>query len=206
VEYIDTHRVPNRFYVLDSANNRILGFYGYKLHPASDAFLPADLIIGQPSTWDHGAANGDNSRFLHPNSNTLALLPFPYVNSTAEAPRSGMMATDSNGDLYVADLNNNRVLKFNDPFATDGTADDVWGQTSFTNRTTPNPPTASSLRLQWEYGTTVGVFSAGVDIDAQGNLWVADSVIIACCASAWSKTSISCSAKARSRRAPLATS
>jgi hypothetical protein len=94
------------------------------------------------------------SRFLNPSSNTLAFLPFPYVNSTAEAPRSGMMATDTNGNLYVADLNNNRVLKFNDPFATDGLADDVWGQTSFTNRTTPNPPTASSLRLQWEYGTT----------------------------------------------------
>ncbi|HXJ72571.1 MAG TPA: NHL repeat-containing protein, partial [Candidatus Dormibacteraeota bacterium] len=173
--HIDTHRVPNRFYLLDSANNRILGLYGFKSGATNGTFLPADVVIGQPSMWDQGTANGDNTRFLNPSSNTLALLPFPYVNSTAEAPRSGMMATDTNGNLYVADLNNNRVLKFNDPFATDTVADDVWGQTSFTNRTTPNPPTASSLRLQWEYGTTVGVFSAGVEVDNQGNLWVADS-------------------------------
>jgi sugar lactone lactonase YvrE len=173
--HIDTRQEPNRFYVLDSANNRILGFYGFKRGASDSVFLPADIVIGQPSMWDHGAANGDNTRFLNPSSNTLAFLPFPFVNSTAEAPRSGMMATDRDGNLYVTDLNNNRVLKFNDPFATDGIADDVWGQTSFTNRSTPNLPTASSLRLQWEYGTTVGVFSAGVDVDSEGNLWVADS-------------------------------
>src|SRR5262245_19508811 len=169
---IDAGRVPNRFYVLDSANNRILGFYGFKRGVTNGVFLPADIVIGQPSMWDHGAANGDNTAFLNPRSNTLAFLPFPDVNSTAEAPRSGMMATDTNGNLYVADLNNNRVLKFNDPFATDAIADDVWGQTSFTNRNTPDPPTASSLRLQW---ASAGVFSAGVDIDTAGNLWVADS-------------------------------
>jgi chitobiase/beta-hexosaminidase-like protein/NHL repeat-containing protein len=170
--HIDTNRTPNRFYVFDSANNRILGIYGFKRGVTNGVFLPADIVIGQPSMWDQGTANSDSTRFMNPSSNTLAFLPFPNVNSTAEAPRSGMMATDTNGNLYVADLNNNRVLKFNDPFTTDAIADDVWGQTSFTNRSTPDPPTASSLRLQWD---NVGVFSAGVDVDRQGNLWVADS-------------------------------
>src|SRR5215510_11592792 len=39
--HIDTNRVPNRFYVLDSANNRILGFYGYKRGVTNGVFLPA---------------------------------------------------------------------------------------------------------------------------------------------------------------------
>src|SRR5207249_458255 len=56
--HIDTGRVPNRFYVLDSANNRILGFYGFKRGVFNAEFLPADIVIGQPSMWDHGTANG----------------------------------------------------------------------------------------------------------------------------------------------------
>ena len=60
------------------------------------------------------------------------------------------------------------MLKFNDPFATDCIADDVWGQTSFTNRSRPGTPTASSLNMN-------SVFSAGVEVDAANNLWVADS-------------------------------
>jgi sugar lactone lactonase YvrE len=173
--HVDTSQSPNRLYVFDSANNRILGFYGYRPANPDGSFPPADLVIGQPSGWDKAAANGSNTRFLPPSDRTLALLPFPYVSSTAEAPRSGMMATDAQGNLYVPDLCNNRVLKFNDPFATDCIADDVWGQTSFTNRSRPGTPTASSLNLQWEYGSTIGAFSAGVDVDAAGNLWVADS-------------------------------
>src|SRR6476659_9675119 len=57
--HVDTARVPNRFYTFDSANNRILGFYGWKESATPGEFLPADLILGQPSGWDHGTANGD---------------------------------------------------------------------------------------------------------------------------------------------------
>ena len=173
--HVDTSHSPNRFYVFDSANNRILGFYGFRPANPDGSFPPADIVIGQPTGWDHATANGSNTRFLPATDHTLALLPFPYVSSTAEAPRSGMMATDSQGNLYVADLCNNRVLKFNDPFATDCIADDVWGQTNFTNRSRPGTPSASSLNLQWEYGSTIGVFSAGVDVDTSNNVWVADS-------------------------------
>lgn len=179
--HVDTSRTPARLYIFDSANNRILGYR--KWRPAilpNGPFPHADIVIGQPALWDAGTANGDNTRFLPPRADTLALLPFPYVSSTAEAPRSGMMATDADGNFYVVDLCNNRVLKYIDPFETDQVADDVWGQTTFTNRsptngTAPPPTSATTLRTQWDYGTTIGAFSAGVDVDAAGNIWVADS-------------------------------
>lgn len=179
--HVDTSHTPPRLYLFDSANNRILGYR--KWSPAvlpNGPFPHADIVIGQPALWDAGTANGDNTRFLPPRANTLALLPFPYVSSTAEAPRSGMMATDAAGNFYVVDLCNNRVLKYIDPFDTDQIADDVWGQTTFTNRsptngTAPPPTSATTLRTQWDYGTTIGAFSAGVDVDTASNIWVADS-------------------------------
>lgn len=179
--HVDTRTDPPRFYFFDSANNRILGYNGWQPVTLPDGPFPeADIVIGQPAMWDAGTANTDNTRFLPPTAETLALLPFPYVSSTAEAPRSGMMATDEDSNFYVVDLNNNRVLKYIDPFTTDQIADDIWGQTTFTNRSpnnshAPAPPSATTLRTQWNYGTTIGAFSAGVDIDAEGNLWVADS-------------------------------
>ena len=124
--HIDRSRTPNRYYAFDSANNRILGFYGWREPRPDGTFPPADIVIGQPSGWDHGAANGNNEEFLPPTAATLAILPFPYANSTAEGARHGSMSTDEEGNLYVADLNNNRVLKYNDPFATDCIADEVW--------------------------------------------------------------------------------
>ena len=102
--HVDTSHTPNRFYVFDSANSRILGFYGFRPANPDGTFPPADLVIGQPNGWDHGAANGCNTRAnVPPTDRTLALLPFPNVSSTAESPRSGMMATDSQGNLYVTD-------------------------------------------------------------------------------------------------------
>jgi sugar lactone lactonase YvrE len=157
--------------VVDSDNNRILGFYGYRAPRPDGTFPRADIVIGQPSLWDHSSANGDSSRYLPPNDRTLALIPFPYQISTAEGGRSTFLATDAQGNLYVPDLNNNRILKFNDPFASDTVADDVWGQTSFTNRTRLRPPTASSLFLEW---AEEQIFTAGVDVDSNGNIWVAD--------------------------------
>ncbi len=172
--HVDAARTPVRYYGFDSANNRILGFYGWRPANADGSFPPADLVIGQPSGWDFGAANRDNSQFLPPTATTLALLPFPYVASTAESPRNGTMATDADGNLYVPDLNNNRVLKYNDPFATDSIADEVWGQTNFTTRARPVAPTAASLSLQYGFDGSIGIFGAGVSIDPAGNLWVAD--------------------------------
>ena len=42
------------------------------------------------------------------------------------------LAVDAAGNLYVPDLNNNRVLLYNSPYTTDTVADGVWGQADFT--------------------------------------------------------------------------
>ena len=49
------------------------------------------------------------------------------------------------------------------------------GQPGFITRTRPTVTTASSLNLQWDYETTVGIFGAGTHIDPAGNLWITDS-------------------------------
>ncbi len=176
--HVDTSKSPPRIYMFDSMNNRILGFKGWQPVTLPNGPWPsADIVIGQPAMWDTGAANGNNIKYLPPGAATLALVPFPYISSTSESPRSGMMATDSAGNFYVVDLCNNRVLKYIDPFETDQIADQVWGHNTFTNRspdntTTPPPTGAGTLNTQWYGG---GAYSAGVEVDAAGNIWVADS-------------------------------
>ena len=172
--HVDTSKNPARIYLFDSANNRILGFNGWQPVTLPNGPYPwADIVIGQPGMWDAGTANGNNTLFLPPSAATLALMSFPFVSSTSESPRSSMMATDAAGNFYLVDLCNNRVLRYDDPFATDQIADQVWGQSTFTNRSpnntvTPPPTSAGTLYAQSAY-------SSGVEVDAASNIWVADT-------------------------------
>jgi hypothetical protein len=63
--------------------NRILGYYGFRPANPAGTFPPADIVIGQPTGWDHGTANGSNTRFVGATDRTLALLPFPAGSKTA---------------------------------------------------------------------------------------------------------------------------
>src|SRR5262249_9069562 len=106
---IDMSVSPNRIYVADSQNNRVLAWQSVA---AFTNGAPADKIFGQP-----------NSRTINCN-NIATSLCFPTG-----------VAVDSLGDLYVADGFNNRVLEFDHPFAGGDTlADRVFGHNgSFTN-------------------------------------------------------------------------
>ena len=84
-------------------NNRVLRFSP----PFSDG-MNADLVLGQPDF--HSYAPGVSR----------AALSSPAV-----------MAGDAGGHLWVADLNNSRVLRFSPPFADDMNADLVLGQADF---------------------------------------------------------------------------
>jgi hypothetical protein len=98
----------------------------------------------------------------------------------------GVSVNQTTGDLYVADVLNDRVLAYLDPFASGGgtpgtsgsagdtTADYVFGQTSFTGYTCNqglSAPTASTLCMEgFEEG------GGGVGVDSRGNVYIADSL------------------------------
>jgi sugar lactone lactonase YvrE len=181
-----------RIYVVDTGNNRILGFdYTCEISGTCqmDGSRPADLVIGQPDVA-HASCNGDNNLSFNraPTSGTLCLLGYPYANNTAEYWKRVNLDVDAEGNLYVPDIWNNRVLKYNQPFSADtsdgkgdGRADLVWGQPDMTSNGrnhgphfgTPNPPNAGSL---WTtYGPPDHVSARGVSVDPDGSVWVADT-------------------------------
>jgi len=157
---IDLSTTPNRLYVADVQNSRVLGWKDVT------AFIngsPADLVIGQPDFYST-ACNSDTGGG-NPTDDDLCN---PYG-----------VAVDAVGNLYVADTPNNRVLEYNTPFAgcgvspacVGGPANMVFGQGgSFTSNTgnkggMGGAPTANSLHLPW-----------AVAVDANGHLYVADTI------------------------------
>ncbi|HEX8441671.1 PKD domain-containing protein [Archangium sp.] len=139
---IDRSTTPNRIYVADTDNHRVLG-WSSATGFASGA--PADRVLGQPDFESTGC-----------NTEGVGAGTLCY-------PRG--VAVDASGNLYVADTNNNRVLVFDTPFASDAVADKVWGQTAFTGVTCNSGGAGpESLCAPW-----------GVALNAAGDLLVADS-------------------------------
>ncbi len=162
---IDRTSNPQRLYLVDSNHNRILGFRDVTARP-----LIPDIVIGQPDFYS-SPPNGDATvqcfpEYARPTASTLALVRPDQV-SVAEAVLWNQMAVDASGALYVADRCNNRVLKYEDLFATDTVADRVWGQPDFFTR---GANTGGRSNQSLHLDATVGVA-----IDPGGSLWVADS-------------------------------
>src|SRR6185295_6682655 len=87
------------------------------------------------------------------------------------------MDVDGAGNFYVADWDNNRVLRYNSPFTTDAVADDVWGQADFAGNLCNRGrgellPDAQSLCFRNNRNEG---FTGGVAIDSGGNLWITDN-------------------------------
>lgn len=180
---VDRSVSPGRAYIWDSGNNRIVGInlstcYSTEITES----CIADVIIGQPSGTDYGACNQDASFSDYPNRKPASATSLcgigEWTHTTLEDKSFTSMATDPEGNLYVADSLNHRVLKFISPFTTDTVADQVWGQDNFTgnycNKTggyleaAPSPD-GSSLCF-----SSIGGGGSGVFVDSTGNLWVAD--------------------------------
>ena len=118
---LDTSVTPPRIYVADTNNNRILA---WKDAVGFTNGAQADLVIGQRDFFSTGANGPGVSGGL----------------STGFTAPTGL-AVDQ-GDLYVADSGNNRVLRFRKPFTTPPdqlTPDLCIGQPSF-NANKPNYP------------------------------------------------------------------
>ena len=73
------------------------------------------------------------------------------------------LAFDSNGDLWVVDNNNNRILKYGQPFTATESPAIVLGQPDFVSKTLGAGP--ANLNYPW-----------GLAFDVAGNLWVSDAL------------------------------
>jgi hypothetical protein len=189
---VDRTVIPNRLYVYDAGNSRILGFSSLGACAAGvnagqsctstsdcpgssctiDSTKPADILIGQP-TPNESTCNGDSSLqsdpvFPPPTANTLCGLT-PYAVSILESGSVVTMAVDAQGNLYHPDFFNNRVLRYNTPFSSDPVADFIWGQPDFSHRDCSTPDNKSLCLVGQGWGRS------GVAIDANGNLWVTDT-------------------------------
>lgn len=131
---VDTTSTPPRLYVTDTYNHRVLGFKDARNVRPNDA---ADLVIGQAdffSASPNGTLNDESQR----NDTTLY--------------RPTGLAVDANGDLWVADRGNGRVLRFPKPFERPAgavqQANLVLGQRDYTDKNTD----ASASNMSEPYG------------------------------------------------------
>jgi uncharacterized protein (TIGR03437 family) len=127
-------------WVSDGANHRVLRFNAAVL----DSIFPeADIVIGQQDFTSGRPNRGDAS----------------ISASGLDTPIG--LAFDPQGDLYVGDSNNTRVLKFAPPFGSESAATVVYGQPNFGSRGVPLQASASTMARP-----------AGVAVDQSGALYV----------------------------------
>ena len=178
---VDRSVDPGRAYVWDSGNSRILGIDLAKCYAGEDP-CSADIVLGQPSAYDHSACNGDGALQGFPSRalagpDTLCGIPDTAI-TPLETHTFVTMAVNDGGDLFTPDSFNHRILRYENPFDNDTSADGVWGQADFTgilcNRGLP-APNAETLCFHY-YPSHEGIerYGSGVAIDAVRNLWVAD--------------------------------
>jgi uncharacterized protein (TIGR03437 family) len=151
---LDNSVSPPNIYVADSGNNRVLGFhYTTQLTPGA----MADVILGQSDRFGNLAGGPGSTR-----------------------PSGGMnqptaIAVDVNGNVYVADTGNNRILRFPKPFSQPAGAtqlpDLVIGQSSFST-STANSGGIGAKTLSLTSSTS---FRNGLAFDSGGNLFVTDT-------------------------------
>jgi sugar lactone lactonase YvrE len=134
--------VHGKLYVTDRQNHRVLRF----AYPATSDQPTAEAVFGQ-ADFTSGSINRGNTS---PAANTMNV---PYG-----------LAVAANGDLWVADHGNNRLLKFATAYSAVNGVDAVrvLGQSSFTEST----GACTNNRLQ---------SPSGLFIDTFDNLWVADT-------------------------------
>ena len=149
---IDNNGGNSLIYISDTGNNRVLG---YKYATQLVAGSKADIVIGQQDFFGTNAAG-----------------PGTAFSSGLNTPTG--IVLDSNGNLYIADSGNNRILRFPRPFdQTNGQSPDmVIGQPNLTSGTTnPNEVKANTLHLVTN-ASYLG--KSGLAMDSGGNLWIAD--------------------------------
>jgi uncharacterized protein (TIGR03437 family) len=138
---LDTRGGQTHIYISDTQNSRVLGWADIGAYQIGDA---PGVVLGQPG----------------PQYSNLMGIGVKGFNGPI-----GLAVDPLSGNLYVADFNNSRVLRFQSPFAnpTRIEPDAVYGQPNFNSRTA-STPSSSSLNQP-----------RALAFDSAGNLWVADT-------------------------------
>lgn len=147
---VDTSRSPNGIWVLDANNNRVLGWRDVT---ALVNGARADVVLGQPDAHTSTCNTGGIS------ASSLCIVESPNFSFAYEPG----VAVDPEGNVYVVDQRNVRILGYRRPFDTDRVADVLIGQKRF-DEVEPFP-TAGSL-----YNPH------GLATDPQGNLYLGDEI------------------------------
>ena len=181
-------------WISDWGNNRLLEFKP----PLADD-MNASLVIGQPDltsntpsadpaglAFPRGLVFDENGNLWVADTSNSRVLEFvpPFMNGMSyslelgktiglgtgacSSPDRGLcnptaLAFDSNGDLWVVDNNNNRILKYTQPFTATESPAIVLGQPDFVSKTLGAGP--ANLNYPW-----------GLAFDVAGNLWVSDAL------------------------------
>lgn len=141
-------------WVSDSANNRILEYV-----PPFTSGMSASVAIGQPTltTVPNPSQYSGWSWNDQGNGASQSTLSNPFG-----------IAFDSDGNLWVSDQGNNRILEFSPPFKTGMLATQVIGQSSSF--------TSGSQNRGEGHGDVDSFFAPGqIAFDGSGNLWVTDA-------------------------------
>ncbi len=117
----------------------LIGSFGIRAHAFTNG-QSASLVIGQKDFTSRG-----------------------YSTSQTGFHLPGTAIFDSSGNMWVADVANNRILEFKPPFATGMQASFVIGQKDFTTKS--QATTQSGL-----------AFPFALAFDSSGNLWVAETL------------------------------
>ncbi|PWT91936.1 MAG: hypothetical protein C5B56_03110 [Proteobacteria bacterium] len=151
---IDTSVSPPILYVADTGNNRVLGWQNALNFKNGQ---PADLVIGQQDKF-HTFAQGPSGTF-----------------SSGLAGPTGL-AVDPNGNLYVADTNNNRILRYPRPFANIPGAGQLAQPDLYVGQPNLNSRTANFTGTISDQGLNLAgsPWPVNIALDGQGNLWVVD--------------------------------
>lgn len=151
---LDTSTNPPALYVSDTANNRVLCFQSAASFANGQK---ANIVLGQPDL-----------------DTTLSGGPSASSTNTTGLTQPTGIAVDAQGNVYVVDSGNNRILRFPRPFAQSGTPlpDLAIGQASFaTNGPNHGGISASTLA----FTTNGSALVAYIAFDLAGDLWVSDA-------------------------------
>lgn len=141
-------------YVADSGNSRVLHYS----NPTQNKPF-ADVVFGQLDDFTRLVKNIAEGAACVNGADT------PCGPPTADNLYNPIgLALDADGNLYIADWNNHRVLRFDDPLNTDTTADAVYGQADFAGGSANAGGPDEGLHLPIDLA-----------IDPLGRLLVADS-------------------------------